>query len=125
MFGKTRSLRQRLAIRLGQTYCLFERKKRRNVFVEVVVKALKLTPNEWVVIRKEIDKRHPRSVTMVRWKMKEVLGFTAREHTEWIEDGDFNSGYKKTIHLDFYDESKRTMFLLKYGDWIGQQHQER
>jgi hypothetical protein len=92
------------------------------------MKALKLTPDEWHLIRQEIDKHHPRSVSMVRWKMREVLGFTTREHEEWLGYYDNASaedrrsgkhGYKKSIHLDFFDEAKRTMFLLKYGDWIG------
>lgn len=84
------------------------------------MRAIKLTINEWQEIIQQIAKHHPRSVWMVRPKMRKVLGFTPRDHEEWVEDGDFGSGYKKTIHLDFYDEAKRTMFLLKYGDWIGQ-----
>ncbi len=92
------------------------------------MKALKLTEKQWLEIRREIDKQHPRSVSMVRWKMREVLGFTVREHTEWLGYYDNVSkedkkvgrhGYKKSIHLDFYNESQRTMFLLKYGNWIG------
>jgi hypothetical protein len=91
----------------------------------VDVKPLVLTPEEWLTIRQEIDKNHPKSVTMVRWKMREVLGFTTREHTEWLgyydraskEDRKAgNHGYKTMIHLDFYNESQRTMFLLKYGN---------
>ncbi len=87
------------------------------------MKALVLTEAEWKTIRGEIDKNHPRSVTMVRWKMREVLGFTPREHEEWVVFD--RTGIrerrtlKKTVHLDFYNEPKRTMFLLKYGDWIG------
>lgn len=80
------------------------------------MKALVLSQDEWQSIRQEIDKNHPRSVTMVRWKMREVLGFTPREHKEW----DHYAGFKSTVHLDFYNESQRTMFLLKYGDWIRQ-----
>lgn len=82
------------------------------------MKALRLSPDEWLSIRKEIDKHHPRSVSMVRWKMREVLGFTPREHRVWDQD----LGYVVNVHLDFYDEAKRTMFLLKYGDWIGRKN---
>ena len=69
---------------------------------------------------------------MVRWKMKEVLGFTTRTHEEWLGYYDDASsedrragrhGYKTSIHLDFFDEAKRTMFLLKYGDWIKQENE--
>jgi hypothetical protein len=82
------------------------------------MKALKISLNQWQKILVEISKHHPRSVWMVRPKMRRVLGFTPREHTEWIEDGDIGSKHTKTIHLDFYDESKRTMFMLKYSDFI-------
>ena len=55
--------------------------------------------------------------------MKLVLGFTVREHTEWIPklDGGY-SDYQ--IHLDFYSENKRTMFLLKFSETIGKQDGE-
>lgn len=94
------------------------------------MKALVLSEDQWTTIRQEIDKNYPRSVSMVRWKMKEVLGFTPREHTVWLGYYDNVSkedkkagrhGYKKMIHLDFYDEAQRTMFLLKYGECIGKQ----
>lgn len=78
------------------------------------MKAIRLTINQWQNIVMEIAKHHPRSVWMVRPKMRKVLGFTPREHQEWVED----RGYRSMIHLDFYDESKRTMFLLKYGDFM-------
>ncbi len=91
------------------------------------MKALKLTTSQWQSIRQQIDKDYPRSVSMVRWKMKEVLGFTPREHEEWLghyeEVNNENRlsgryGYQRSVHLDFYDEAKRTMFLLKYSDFI-------
>ena len=88
------------------------------------MRALKLTEAEWRKIAEQIDKNHPKSVLMVRWKMKEVLGFTPREHEEWVvidRTGDRDRKMLvKQIHLDFYDEAKQTMFLLKYGDWIEQ-----
>jgi hypothetical protein len=66
--------------------------------------------------------------------MKEVLGFTVRNHNEWVvkeeikddndswwasleEEGWYkNKVHEHTVRLDFYDEQKRTMFLLKYGN---------
>lgn len=81
------------------------------------MKALKISSNQWQKILIEIAKHHPRSVWMVRPKMRKVLGFTPREHTEWIED-EYKTGYTTKIHLDFYDESKRTMFMLKYSEFI-------
>lgn len=47
--------------------------------------------------------------------MKRVLGFVDREHAVWMEDT-----YKRTsdVRLDFYDEPKRTMFVLKYSEYL-------
>ena len=56
--------------------------------------------------------------------MRETLGFTPREHVEWfnskVEIGaGYNTKWRVTsIHLDFYDEPKRLMFLLKYGEFL-------
>ena len=47
--------------------------------------------------------------------MKKVLGFTNREHKIWNEE---KSRYEIIMYLDFYDEKKRTYFLLKYGEYL-------
>ena len=46
--------------------------------------------------------------------MREVLGFTDREHQWW----DPRTGYMTQICLDFYNEPKRTMFMLKYSEYL-------
>jgi hypothetical protein len=88
-------------------------------------KAIILTTKSWDKIYTQIQKDHPPSVTLIRDKMKSVMGFTHREHEEWfdqsvdLKDVRYNTKYREThIHLDFYNEPKRTMFLLKYGDYI-------
>lgn len=49
--------------------------------------------------------------------MRSVLGFTVREHVDWIPKPD--GGYSEhSIRLDFYNERKYTMFLLKYSEVI-------
>jgi len=69
--------------------------------------------------------------------MKTVLGFTVRDHREYVKDPDYvkppedqdsewypiiqlgwyeGKTSQHTVRLDFYDEQKRTMFLLKYGN---------
>jgi len=47
--------------------------------------------------------------------MKKVLGFTVREHTIWNKE---ESMHETILYLDFYDETKRTYFLLKYGEYL-------
>lgn len=101
-------------------------------------KALVLTRKQWEDALKKIKATNHPSVYLLRDRMRTVLGFTPREHEEWIIDQPAaklaslpssplgidldldmifsNSGktLRRTVHLDFYDESKKTMFLLKY-----------
>jgi len=88
-------------------------------------KAIILTKEKWFRLLERLGQDYPKSVKMVRWKTKEVLGFTAREHEEWHDrnvssrEVGYGTRYRvTTIHLDFYDEKKRTMFLLKYSDYV-------
>jgi hypothetical protein len=51
--------------------------------------------------------------------MKVVLGFTVRQHTEWILDpGAERRRPESSVRLDFYNEPKRTMFMLKYSEYL-------
>jgi hypothetical protein len=79
---------------------------------------LKLTVDQWKLIRADLQTEHPKTVFMLRDKMKRVLGFTVREHTESVIKPDGGYGDYR-IHLDFYSEKKRTMFLLKFSEVIG------
>lgn len=100
---------------------------------------LKLTIRQWQRIRAEMHNDYPKTVFMIRDKMKRVLGFTVREHQEWITDPkayteeatsfsnliDFEQDgwykgkrHEQSICLDFYSENKYTMFLLKYSELI-------
>ena len=88
-------------------------------------KPLILTQASWAKIYNQIANEYPPSVLLIRDKMKAVLGFTSRTHEEWadqevnIKDIRYGTRYRiDTIHLDFYNEPKRTFFLLKYGDHI-------
>jgi hypothetical protein len=75
-----------------------------------------LTTNQWKQIRKMLQEEHPKTVFMIRDKMKRVLGFTVREHKRW-DEGVVNLIFE--IHLDFYSQNKRTMFLMKFSEIIG------
>lgn len=82
-----------------------------------------LSPAQWKKIRAELQTEYPKTVFMIRDKMKKVLGFTVREHKQWIENPkaeyEWDRGsYEFQIHLDFYSENRRTMFLLKFSEVI-------
>ena len=74
-------------------------------------RSVKLKEKQWDKLQQRLKEEHPLSVFAIRSKMKSVLGFTTRE-----ERG--NDYFNPTIHLDFFDEKKKTMFLLKYGDYL-------
>ena len=91
-----------------------------------MTKPVVLSEKIWANLYSQIARDYPPSVLLIRNKMREVLGFTTRRHEVWldrnVDSRDFGYGTKYcvyTIHLDFYSELKRTMFLLKYSDIIG------
>jgi len=89
------------------------------------MKPIKLTPRQWRIIREHMieEYRDTPSVIMMRSKMREVLGFVPREHTEYTDHPEFllatqgerPRDVERNIMLDFYSEPMRTMFLLKYS----------
>ena len=88
-------------------------------------KPLILTMKSWAIIQQQLSQDYPPSVLLIRSKMKSVLGFTSRIHEEWIDrdinikDVSYGTRFRvTTVNLDFYNEPKRTFFLLKYGDYI-------
>lgn len=86
--------------------------------------SIKLSEPDWVTLYERLKKDYPKSVWLVREKMRRVLGFVSREHKEWCEDTYFEGSgvglkYLKTaIHLDFYDDKKKTMFMMKYSEYL-------
>ena len=88
------------------------------------MKAVVLKHREWDRIFAQIkqDYADTPAVYLIRGRMKDVLGFTQREHSVWRSHDDWDN-YDYTddwrdnnseIHIDFYSESARTMFLLRY-----------
>jgi hypothetical protein len=78
------------------------------------MKAIILSKPQWYALKEKVNQDYPPSVSLVREKMKRVLGFTPRLHETW----DSRTGYTIEMHLDFFDEQKRTMFLLKYSEYV-------
>lgn len=107
------------------------------------LKAIVLTQSQWQQIQAELHKEYPPSY-FLRWKMKEKLGFTVREHKAWIENKEYSRQHQlwsagdpnnimhslaepgrghseMQIHLDFYSEPKRSFFLLKFSEIISKE----
>jgi hypothetical protein len=77
-------------------------------------KPIVLTQSKWSKLRERLTNDYSPSVMMLSYRMKDKLGFTVREHREWTQQ----RGSMTDIRLDFYNESKRTMFLLKYSEYL-------
>ena len=83
------------------------------------MKPIILSEDKWLKLLRQLQNDNHSSVILIREKMKVVLGFTVRRHKEWIINKLNNRREPvEYICLDFYNESKRTMFLLKYGDFL-------
>lgn len=80
---------------------------------------IKLHPYRWEQIRNRLIEEQPASVMLIRSRMREVLGFTVREHSQWIEKGKTADGrgyghMQTWICLDFYNDAMESWFHLKY-----------
>lgn len=72
-----------------------------------------LTRAEWDKIREQIRVDFGTSMIMLRGRMRDELGFTPRDHRQWV--GKMDGGHWDTVvHIDFYTEAAKTWFLLKY-----------
>lgn len=80
------------------------------------MKPIVMRPDEWEKILYVIKTKEKPSTYLSRTKMREVLGFTVRNHRDYDKSDPYDYHYAHTVRLDFYDEKMRTMFLLKYGN---------
>ena len=82
-------------------------------------KPIEISKAQWSNLVDQLSQDYPRSVMLLREKMKSKLGFTTREYREWDKDMGKYGGYRKNcVLLDFYSEKKRTFFIMKYSDYI-------
>lgn len=79
-----------------------------------------LTEKNWNSIRKILEAENPASTMLISWRMRDRLGFTVREHREWVVREGRYRFIEESIVLDFYNESKYTLFLLKFGNFISE-----
>jgi hypothetical protein len=89
----------------------------------IVKKNLIIFENEdlWTPIRNKIVAQHG-LLYLISTVTKRELGFTTRQHQQWITVNKNNQGddivprgyLQNQIHLDFYDAAALTWFQLKY-----------
>lgn len=86
------------------------------------MKAIVLKHREWDKIFAQIKSDYADSPAtyLIRSRMRDELGFTQREHQDWnraegIPGRDYDwRDERSSIHIDFYTESARTYFIMKY-----------
>lgn len=76
------------------------------------IKSISITGERWAKISDDITATRPRSWLLIRATMRKKLGFLTRIQLTW-NPTTYNNG--SIVHLDFYDEQKKTLFILKYG----------
>lgn len=76
-----------------------------------MIKSLKLDRSSWAEISVDLKTKYPPSVFLSREKMKRILGFSDRRYYD-------QNTRRSLVLLDFFDEKKKIMFMLTYGDKI-------
>lgn len=82
-------------------------------------------PDQWTVLQQQLIKDYGPAIA-ISFVCRRELGFTVRRHkglaphpaAEWelmkAEGWNHRYHYEEQIHLDFYSESAKTWFVLKY-----------
>lgn len=84
------------------------------VLMEKSIKHWELTHREWHEVRQKLIDDHGQSIVMISWKMRELLGFSVREHFRWDDTHQDWNDRRSVFCIDFYTEAARTYFLLRY-----------
>lgn len=83
-----------------------------------MAKTLTLSYTAWHKLQERIIEDYGRATLLISWRLREHVGFTVREHTDYHSGA--NDGWitGNTIRLDFWDDQLQTMFLLRYSDYL-------
>lgn len=78
---------------------------------------------DWFKIQQKLIEEYGPRIAL-SWVLRNELGFTVRRHQEWVpyyvnKDGTLVTNrphhyLQEQVHLDFYNNSAQTFFLLKY-----------
>lgn len=77
-----------------------------------------MTEKNWQAVRQILAAENKPSVMMISHRMREVLGFSVREHRHWTQTDGRYKFTEESIALDFYSEKKYTMFLLRFPEYV-------
>lgn len=80
-----------------------------------MTKSIKMTEPQWTELKQRLTKDYVPSIMLIRTKMHNVLGFTPRDHRYYDQE---KFEYKHFVYLDFFNDPKKTMFMLKYSEYF-------
>lgn len=78
------------------------------------MKPITINLQQWNLILNDLRTAYKPSELLIREKMKRELGFVPRHGNYFVTES-----YRK-IHLDFYDDEKKMLFLLTYSDILNE-----
>jgi len=81
-----------------------------------MTKPIEISQRNWLRLQEQIRDDYPLGVSLIKGRMKKVLGFTPRDYKDY--DKSTNRYIKNCMMLDFYSEKKRTFFIMKYGEFL-------
>lgn len=75
-------------------------------------------PDEWQTILDQLYLEHGLKIG-ISWVMRRELGFSARNHRGLVPNEHAKPGrptmyYEQQVHLDFFNESTQSWFILRY-----------
>ncbi len=75
-------------------------------------------PDEWQTILDQLYLEHGLKIG-ISWVMRRELGFSARNHRGLVPNEHAKTGrptmhYEQQVHLDFFNESTQSWFILRY-----------
>lgn len=79
------------------------------------MKSIELSHIAWKKIRDQLRAKHKPSTILIRERMKAKLGYVDRD---FRGPDPKTRKFKDCVMLDFYDESKYTLFLMQYGSYM-------
>lgn len=79
-----------------------------------MIKSISISLEKWDLLKERLKKDYNPNILLIRDRTREVLGFVERTHRFF----DGNSYWTHKIYLDFYNEQKKTMFILRYSEYL-------
>ena len=72
--------------------------------------------SDWEIIKEKIKQDFGVATVAISWRLKRELGFTVRYHQTKIPEDTTDTYFypHQEVHLDFFNESAHSWFVLKY-----------